>query len=630
MSTTSSASASKYANLTRMSGLVSGLDTENLVKSMAANSKTRYNRKAQKLQTLQWKQEAYRNQISALSSFQSKYLTTSSTNSLKLTGNLKKFTSTISDTRVTATATSNAKEATYTIVGAQNATAAAITGDKGLIKNGIDMDFSAFDALGEGESKTTTLKITLDGVTKEVEFSGTDSASAKENLLTSLNTKFGLSSEEGKKHFEFDESGTLSFNNQGDGITHTFNIKYNSDVGLKNDTYNQINSDMTLGSINFTNGLKASYTGTVNGESANYYTMDINGEMFTFNDKTTINEMISTVNSANIGAKMSFSTYTQSFKIEASETGNNQTLDVSKNDLYNTLFGSAEKVDGNDSTITILAEDGNTVTYTNASNNYTFDGTTINVSKLGSFEAKKVDGEYTDAITVTTAKDTSAAKDMIVNFINDYNTLIQGIYKEMTTTRAKSNGSYYEPLTDEQKEEMDTKEIDKWNEQAKVGILYQDGYMSTLYNSLVSAMGSAVNGVTLADMGISSKQWSDNGKLTIDEDKLNEFLTKNGDKAVEFFTDINNGMSYKVDNAINKAISTSTGKVGYLSGLAGVEGTTTDKKNSMYTEINSLQKLVSSLKEKYEAEMERYWKKFTTLETYMSNMNSQASIFATE
>ena len=42
-------------------GLMSGLDTENLVKQMASLTKSKINRQKQKLQSLQWKQEAYRN-----------------------------------------------------------------------------------------------------------------------------------------------------------------------------------------------------------------------------------------------------------------------------------------------------------------------------------------------------------------------------------------------------------------------------------------------------------------------------------------------------------------------------------------------------------------------------------------
>ena len=58
----------------RMAGLMSGLDTEELVKAMSANTKARLNSQKQKLQKLEWKQESYRSVISKISDFKNKYL----------------------------------------------------------------------------------------------------------------------------------------------------------------------------------------------------------------------------------------------------------------------------------------------------------------------------------------------------------------------------------------------------------------------------------------------------------------------------------------------------------------------------------------------------------------------------
>ena len=58
----------------RFAGLVSGLDTESLVKAMTANTKKRINTQKQKLQSLTWKQESYRDVISKISDFKNKYL----------------------------------------------------------------------------------------------------------------------------------------------------------------------------------------------------------------------------------------------------------------------------------------------------------------------------------------------------------------------------------------------------------------------------------------------------------------------------------------------------------------------------------------------------------------------------
>ena len=43
-----------------------------------------------------------------------------------------------------------------------------------------------------------------------------------------------------------------------------------------------------------------------------------------------------------------------------------------------------------------------------------------------------------------------------------------------------------------------------------------------------------------------------------------------------------------------------------------------------------MQTLINNLQTRYENEMERYWKQFTALETYMSNMQSQSSLFGSD
>ena len=52
--------------ITRMTGLASGLDIESLVKAGTANTKNSLDKRKQKLQTLQWKQEAYRSVITTM------------------------------------------------------------------------------------------------------------------------------------------------------------------------------------------------------------------------------------------------------------------------------------------------------------------------------------------------------------------------------------------------------------------------------------------------------------------------------------------------------------------------------------------------------------------------------------
>ncbi len=174
---------------------------------------------------------------------------------------------------------------------------------------------------------------------------------------------------------------------------------------------------------------------------------------------------------------------------------------------------------------------------------------------------------------------------------------------------------------------MSDKEIEKWNENAKVGLLYRDNNVQKFLSEIRSAMITRVDGFGLADLGVTlTKEWSDNGKLEIDESKLDSAIEAYGDKVANLFTG-ENGLASKLDSVINKAISTDTKKYGYLSQMAGIEGTKTDKDNLIYKQMESINKVIERLTTKYENEQERYWKQYTRLETLMAQMQSSLSYF---
>ena len=83
----SSDSSSTYTNYayssSGMSGMVSGMDTESLVKSMLSGLQTKIDTQNQQKQQLLWKQEMYRDVISKINTFQSKYLDITSSTSLR-------------------------------------------------------------------------------------------------------------------------------------------------------------------------------------------------------------------------------------------------------------------------------------------------------------------------------------------------------------------------------------------------------------------------------------------------------------------------------------------------------------------------------------------------------------------
>lgn len=286
--------------------------------------------------------------------------------------------------------------------------------------------------------------------------------------------------------------------------------------------------------------------------------------------------------------------------------------------------GTAQTFTGKNATVTI-----NGVTISNASNIVTIDGTSINLSGLTEAEADAVSD--TNPITITTSRDTSAVKDVVLKFVEDYNKLISELNTEITTKRPTSGGSKYEPLTEEQREEMSDDQIEDWEEKAKTGLLYNDQEVFTFLSKLRSAMNTQTSsGFSLSTMGINiSSTYSDKGKLVInDTAKFEAAFDKYADEIQELFTTTDTGLAAKVTGALDSASSTSrTTGYGSLVRKAGVANTVSGTDNELTSKIEQYQEIISQLQERYSDELDRYWSKFTALETMMAKYSSYSSMF---
>lgn len=261
------------------------------------------------------------------------------------------------------------------------------------------------------------------------------------------------------------------------------------------------------------------------------------------------------------------------------------------------------------------------VQITSSTNSFDVGGTTINVSGA---DVGEVDA------TITTTKDTSDALDTIKSFVEDYNALISDLNTQISTPRPTSDGSTsgdkYEPLTDDQREEMSDTEIENWEKQAKIGLLYQDDKIQSFLTDIRSAItgggGSAIP--SLEKMGITiSTDYKDNGKLVINETKLQAALQEDPDSISDLFSDPDTGIAALVKNAVNKSVATTGATKGNLILLAGASTSYTTE-NTITKQLEEYKERIEDLQEDYEDEQERYWAQFTALETLTSKYNSQS------
>ena len=215
--------------------------------------------------------------------------------------------------------------------------------------------------------------------------------------------------------------------------------------------------------------------------------------------------------------------------------------------------------------------------------------------------------------------------------IKDFNEIVQLVNDQVST---KPNRDY-SPLTDEQKENMSEDQIKKWEDKAKEGILFNDTDLRSLSDSLrfIFDAGSDDKAL-LSSYGIStSSDYSDKGKLVIDETKLRAALEKNPEDIKKLFTKKadtstgeTDGFMAKLTNVTNKYASTTGATKGILIEKAGsTYAPTSVLSNSLQKSVDSIDTYIKKLQAQLKTETDRYVKQFTNLENVISQMNSQSS-----
>lgn len=273
----------------------------------------------------------------------------------------------------------------------------------------------------------------------------------------------------------------------------------------------------------------------------------------------------------------------------------------------------AVRIQGQDAIVEL-----NGATFTSASNNFQINGLTITANQLTGAD---------EEISITTNTDTQGIYDMIKDFFTEYNTLI----KEMDSLYNADSAKGYEPLTDDEKEAMTDKEIEKWEEKIKKALLRRDDTLQSVSDSIKNAFQKSyeINGkkYSLSSFGIKTGGYftsGDNEKsiFHIDGDSKDSTSSGNADKLMaaiasdpdtvcEFFNKLADGVYAELSNKM-KGTTLSSAYTVY-----------NDK--SMKNEYNEYTKTIKSWEEKIESYEEKYRKQFTAMEKALATLNSNSS-----
>lgn len=359
----------------------------------------------------------------------------------------------------------------------------------------------------------------------------------------------------------------------------------------------------TLGSLSFANALQFNSSGKIS--------FAINGKTFSFSKDTTLQSMINTINTdktANV--TMKYSRLTDAITITADSGGADSSVAITN--LQGNAFGtnSAFQIasgyfkNGQDSEAVI-----NGTTVTRDSNNYTIDGIT--------YDLKKVTQGTSEAIVdFSLERDYSTTVSSVSKFVEAYNTLFNKMKGLINET---DNSADYPPLTDAQKENMTTEQITAWEKKAKSGILRHNSDLESMISNLKNAFTSVLGGSSknATDIGITTAGYfeSNAGEIILNEDVFSQVLKNDPDEVIGMFTNgsstaasAQQGLIYKIRNSLST----------YTSTIKDSMRTSTEKIMSYDTEISGLEDKLGEL-------ADRYYAKFSSMETALSKLNSQSS-----
>lgn len=234
----------------------------------------------------------------------------------------------------------------------------------------------------------------------------------------------------------------------------------------------------------------------------------------------------------------------------------------------------------------------------------------------------------TGSSTVSIANDIDKIISSVKTFIDDYNTLLSSV----NTKVGEDYDSDYQPLTDDQKKAMSDDDISAWTAKAKTGLLHNDSILKPMAESMRSAFTASVSGLTgkytsAASIGIATGvDWTENGKLYIDEDKLRAALQDDPDVVYKIFgttgtTTSSNGVAVRLGTILKDASS----KIVSEAGVSTTATLTNDITSVLGKQNKALTTQMTALNKKLIAQENQYYSQFNAMEEALSKLSQQTS-----
>lgn len=358
-----------------------------------------------------------------------------------------------------------------------------------------------------------------------------------------------------------------------------------------------------------------------------------------FGDNKTLNDLATAFSNSGANVQGGYDTVNDSFSLYNKTSGaankislkaNNDTSAELLNKLHLASYNAQDNKLGSEVKFTngtmTEAAVGTNAKATIDGKTYESDTNKLNVANViynfNGVSAKNADGTY-QASTISVSQDTDKIVDNVKKFVETYNTLIDSL----NTKYREEKNTDYKPLTKKQEGEMTESQIDKWNEKAKSGLLYHDNNIYSIISDMRESLYTKVDAVdtvltdakgnkysynSMSSIGITSS--TNQGHITLDEEKLKKALTEDPDCVYQLFAS-DQDSTYVAGSTNKNQADTYTSKSDYLN-----TGIANRLYNAMTTNISNLESYAGTSKE---TDDESYLGKLIT------NMNTKMTSFQT-
>ena len=647
----------------RLTGMVSGMDTDTLIQQLVAAKQTKIDDVRGKKTKLEWQKEAWADMNKKVYSF---YTGTLSKIKSQATYKTKKATST-DDSKVEVKANANAVVGSHTIEVKSVASSTYLT--SGKLKTQESYSKAVTDTnkklsemnnaselvskeltikVGDGDdAKTMTYKFSADSTIADLQekvqetFGSGVEVSFKDGKLSVANkTATATTGDDGETSYTGGSTVSISGNALGFfGVT-------GDDVTLTAESADDGNHSLTVGTA-----LTERATRTVNQITSSSrvtealgivagskITVNIGGagKEITIDSDTTMSQLAEKFSATGINA--TYDANQGRFFLSSKSAGEENifTLSDDGSDVLNKLKLNK---DADYPTDTPKEEKASYVKGSSAeilyngaciksnSNEMTVNGLSITVKD-------KTEGK----VNVTVNNDTQAVYDSVKEFVTEYNKLMTDMYEKYSAESSRG----YDPLTDDEKEAMSEKEVENWEKKIKDSLLRRDDTLNSLMSSMRTTMMKSVE-VTLKDgtktklslssIGIVTGNYTEHGLLHIKGDaddatysaetnKLKEWLENDPEAVMQLLAGVQNettGQQEGLGNTLYSDFNTKMRSSTLSSALTFYNDKYMDK------QIKSYQEKIDELEDKLVELEDSYYKKFAAMETALSKVNSQST-----